>query len=211
MSVLSVADPDSGRHGQSDSADAPALSALPKITRRRKGLLGGIILLLLIALGAVLTVNIHVANSQYQVVQMQNDYEALMHENEALNQQVQFRNSPQTLSEAAVSLGMVMPASAGTLNLEASELVSSAEPASSDERPSNFVSAPTGSETDPTAAVDVAEQAEGAPTGLLGVGALHTLSAPDAGQNGSGSEQAPEPAADDRLPGGGTIPAPGLN
>lgn len=211
MSVLSVADLRPGRRHESESAKPPALTALPKVSRRRKGLLAGVILLLILALGAVLAVNIHVANNQYRVVQMQNDYQGLVHENEALTQQVQFLEAPQSLSNAAVTLGMVMPASAGTLDLETSELISGAEAASSDERPSSYVSAPGAVEADATLPADVAEQAEGALGGLLGAGALYTLTAPETGQNGTGSESETDSGRTAEQPGGGTIPAPGLN
>ena len=217
MSVLSVADLRPGRTPGPTSVKAPALTALPKVHRRGRGLLAGVILLLLIALGAVLIANIHVANNQYRVVQMQNDYQGLVHENEALTQQVQHRESPQLLSSSAMTLGMVLPASPGTLDLANSELVSGAEAASSDERPSTFVAAPGALGTDATAAVDVADQAEGSLGGLLGVGALHTLTAPGAGQNSTdsdaagGSGAAGDAGSTAEQSEGGTIPAPGLN
>src|SRR5699024_1903023 len=135
MSVLSVADLRPGRTQGAEAGPAPSLTALPTVRRRRRGLMAGVIALLLLALGAVLAVNIHVANSQYQVVQMSNDYQQLVHENDSLNQQVQVLESPQALSDSAVTLGMVMPASAGTFDLETSELVSGAQEASSDQRP----------------------------------------------------------------------------
>ncbi len=40
---------------------------------RRRGLIAGVIALLVAALGVVLAVNIHVSNAQYQVVQLQNE------------------------------------------------------------------------------------------------------------------------------------------
>lgn len=211
MSVLSVADLRPGRKHESASATAPSLTALPKVSRRRKGMLAGVILLLVLALGAVLTVNIHVANNQYRVVQMQNDHQSLVHQNEALTQQVQLLEAPQSLSNAAVTLGMVMPASAGTLELQTSELVSAAEAASSDERPSTYVSAPSSAGIAATLPADVAQPAENAPGGLLGAGALHTLSTPAAGQNSDGAEDAEDSGRTAEQSGGGTIPAPGLN
>lgn len=210
MSVLSVADLRPGRTQEAETASAPSLTALPKVRRRRKGLMAGVIALLLVALGAVLMINIHVANAQYQVVQMNEDYQSLVHENESLTQQVQVLESPQSLSGSAVTLGMVMPAAAGTFDLEAAALVSSAEEASSDQRPSNFVAAPSAAGSDATAPVDVAERAEGAPAGLLGAGALHTLITGDAGQNGTDSKQSTDTARAEQR-GGGTIPAPALD
>ncbi|WP_300344901.1 hypothetical protein [Nesterenkonia sp.] len=189
--------------------DRPALKALPRVRGRQKGLIAAVLALLLAALAAVLVVNIHVANTQYRVVQMQNEHQSLVHENEMLTQQVQHRESPQSLSNAAATLGMVMPAAAGTFDLETSELVNGAEEASSHNRPTNFVSTPAAPGAEAIAPVDISDQVDGAPTGLLGAGALHTLNAFDGGQNGAGVETAESGGAADT--GGGTIPAPRLN
>lgn len=211
MSILSVADLSSGRSEGTAAGAAPQLRALPKVHHRRRGLLAGVIFLLLMALGAVLVVNIHVANNQYQVVQMQNEHETLVHQNEALSQQVQYRDSPQLLSDSAVTLGMVLPEAAGTFDLDTSSLVSGAEAASSTQRPSSYVSAPSALGADATSAVDVAEQAAGGVGGLLGAGALHTLTAPEAGQNGGGADSSDSGARTADEQGGGTIPAPKLD
>lgn len=211
MSVLSVAETRPGRASEPASSSAVSLTALPTVRRRRRGLMAGVIALLLLALGAVLAVNIHVANSQYQVVQMNNTHESLVHENEALTQQVQVQESPQSLSSSAVTLGMVMPASAGTFELDTAAVLSDAEAASSEERPTNFVSAPSAAGADATAPVDVAERAEGAPGGLLGAGALHTLITGDAGQNSSDENQSGQTDRTEPTRGGGTIPAPPLD
>lgn len=212
MSVLSVADLRPGRTQQSEAASAPSLTALPKVRRRRRGLMAAVIALLVFALGAVLMVNIHVANAQYHVVQMNNDHQSLVHENESLTQQVQVLESPQSLSSSAVTLGMVMPAAAGTFDMETAALVSGAEEASSDQRPTNFVSAPGAAGSDATAPADVAEQAQGTPGGVLGSGALHTLISGDTGQNGDGadSNQSTDSSRAEQR-GGGTIPAPALD
>lgn len=211
MSVLSAADLRPGRDQEPEASSAPSLTALPKVRRRRKGLMAGVIALLLLALGAVLIVNIHVANSQYQVEQMNSTHESLVHENASLTQQVQVLESPQSLSGSAVTLGMVMPATAGTFDLDSAAVLSSAEAASSEERPTNFVSAPSAAGSDATAPADVAEQAEGAPSGLLGAGALHTLVSGDAGQNGSDENQPGEADRAEPSRGGGSIPAPTLD
>lgn len=203
MSVLPLADI---KPAPSQSRK-PSLTALPKVRRRQRGLIAGVLLLLLAALGAVLAVNIHVANSQYQVVQMTNEHRDLVHQNQALTQQVQFLESPQALSDSAVTVGMVMPASAGTFDLDSGRIVSEAEAASSSSVPSSFVGAPAYTGPD-ISANDVAQQAEGAPSGLLGAGALHTLMQSSAGEN--------DPGAVGTIPGsgsalnGGTIPAPDL-
>lgn len=189
----------------------PALKALPKVRHRQRGLIVGVIALLVVALGIVLAVNIHVSNTQYQVVQLQNERTALTQQNQALTQQVQHRESPQSLSNNAVSLGMVMPAQAGSFDLASSEVVGEPAPADSADRPSSFVAAPVQPGDEAAAPVDVAEEVAGAPSGMLGSGALDTLQSPVEGQNGqeassgSGSDQ---PAEDLN---GGTIPAPGLN
>lgn len=203
MSVLPVAD----LRPAASPAQKPSLTALPKVRRRQRGLIAGVLLLLLAALGAVLAVNIHVANSQYQVVQLTNEHRDLVYQNQALTQQVQFLESPQALSNSAVSIGMAMPASAGTLDLSTGEILSQAQEASSSNVPSNFVTAPSFTGPDSSAA-DVAAEAEGAPNGLLGAGALHTLTQATAGENDSGAADS-APGAGSEL-NGGTIPAPEL-
>ncbi|WP_150463124.1 hypothetical protein [Nesterenkonia ebinurensis] len=203
---LRTADRTEGQGSQRGRAKAqPALQALPTVRRRQRGLIAGVLLLLLSALGAVLAVNIHVANSQYQVVQLTNQHRDLVHQNQALAQQVQFLESPQSLSNSAVTVGMVMPATAGTFDLHSREIVSSAEEASNSQVPSNFVGAPGYSQPE-TAAADVAEQAEAAPSGVLGAGALHTLTETPAGENGAGSQETVTRAGS--ALNGGTIPAP---
>lgn len=211
MSVLSIAELRSGQQPAEakpadEAASRPSLTALPPVRRRHKGLIAGVLGLLMVALGGVLTMNIHVANTQYQVVQMQNDYRALVHENEALAQQVQFMESPQSLSNAAVTLGMVMPAAAGTFDVGNTELVAGAEEASSSDRPSNFVAAAGYPGSDATAPADVADQVEGATSGVLGAGALDALISGSTGENAPSTDSAEEPAR--QAPGGGTIPAP---
>ncbi|GAA1819793.1 hypothetical protein [Nesterenkonia flava] len=214
MSVAPLAHPRADSRAGSAPAVAPktqkrpALKALPKITPRQRGLFAGIIALLALALAAVLAINIYVANSQYTVVQMQNEHQSLVHENQALTEQVQYLQSPQSLSDAAVSLGMVMPAAAGTLDLETGAVAGSAEAADSSDRPSNFVAAPGSAGRDYAVPVDVSRQAAKAPGGIFGPGALNTLADSGSGHNGSGSDSRSEPSA--RELNGGSIPAPGL-
>lgn len=188
-------------------SQSPSLTALPTVRRRRRGLMIGVLLLLLAALGAILTVNIHVANSQYQVVQMSNQHRDLTYQNQALAQQIQHLESPQALSNSAVAVGMVMPGPAGTFDMDTSAIVSQAEEAASSSVPSNFVGAPSFSMPE-IAAADVAAGAEGTPGGLLGIGALHTLTQTSAGDNDAGAAGA-EPETGSSFD-GGTIPAPKL-
>lgn len=201
MSVLPLVD----RVSTPERSPKPDLTALPKVNRRRRGLIVGVLLLLLTALGAVLAVNIHIANSQYQVVQMSNQHRDLVYQNQALAQQVQHLESPQALSNSAVAVGMVMPETAGTLDLGTGEIVSEAAAAESTRVPSSFVGAPAA--TGPQlSATDVATQAEGNPSGLLGSGALHTLTQTSAGENEAGADGS-ESGTGASL-NGGTIPAP---
>lgn len=186
----------------------PALRALPKVKERQRGLLAGIIGLLAAALAIVLAVNIHISSTQYQAVELQNQYTALSQQNQALSQQVQHRQSPQSLSDNAVSLGMVMPSSAGSFDLASGAVAGEAAAADSSDRPSSFVSAPVQPGDEAAAPADVAEKVAGAPSGMLGSGALDTLAGPVGGQNGEEASGAEEPAEDLN---GGTIPAPGLN
>lgn len=164
-------------------------------------------MLLVAALGAVLATNIYVANSQYDVVQMTNQHRDLVHQNQALSEQVMFLESPQSLSTSAVTIGMVMPASAGTFDLSTGEVVSDAESASSSEVPSSFVSGSDYSQPE-VSTIDVTDQAEASASGLLGAGALHTLSQPAPGENGSGTDAGADRPGNELN--GGTIPAPEL-
>lgn len=212
MSVLPLAEPQPAEHAARRRAAAsegakPDLKALPTVRRRQKGLIVGVLMLLITALAAVLATNIYVANSQYDVVQMTNEHRDLVHQNQALSQQVQFLESPQSLSNSAVSLGMVMPAPAGTIDLSTGDIVSGAEVASSSEVPSSFVSAPSSLQPELSAG-DVAEHAETSASGLLGTGALHTLSQPSAGENSPGTATGGTSPGTDLH--GGTIPAPKL-
>lgn len=203
------------RPQQSLGLAAPALRALPKVRRRHRGLTAGIIALMVAALAVVLAVNIHVSNAQYRVVELSNQHQLLTQQNQALEQQVLHLQSPQVLSDTAVSLGMVMPSEAGAFDLATAEVSGSAESADSADRPSRFVSTPVQPGDEMAPSLDVAEQAGGSPSGMLGTGALNTLTLPAPGHNGQ--QAAEEPATDggsDDSPqrlNGGTIPAPGLN
>ncbi|WP_258935082.1 hypothetical protein [Nesterenkonia pannonica] len=163
-------------------------------------MMAGAIILLAAALAAVLGVNIHVANAQYHVVQMQNEHRTLVQENQALAQQVQHQESPQALADAAVSLGLVMPAMAGAIDAATGEIASDAEAADRDQRPTSFVdgAAAPGGET--AASTDLSDDVVDAPSGMLGTGALNTLS------SGSSSDNDQDVQLSE-----GHIPAPSLS
>lgn len=210
---LSVRQP-AERTEKSLGTTRPALRALPKIRSHHRGLTAGVIALMAVALAVVLAVNIHVANTQYRVVELTTDHQLITQQNQALDQQLHHLQSPQVLSNSAVSHGMVMPAQSGAVALGTGEVEGAAEVADSSDRPSSFVATPVrpGEETAP--ALDVAEQAAVSPSGLLGSGALNTLTEPLAGQNGeSGDALAADgaPEVSSRELNGGTIPAPGLD
>ena len=201
------------QHSAPVASPSPSLLALPKLKGKHRGLVPAIIGLLAMALGAVLAINIHLGNSQYDLVQLQNERETLTQENQALGEQLQHLQSPQSLSSSAVDLGMVMPAQAGALDLENAEVIASADAADSSDRPSSFVSEPITPGQDVTAPVDVSDRAAGAPSGMLGGGALNTLGDPAAGENGGGSDTPAEGSGEDFSAedlNGGTVPAPGL-
>ncbi|WP_147105450.1 hypothetical protein [Nesterenkonia populi] len=185
----------------SGAGKRPSLKALPKVRRRQRGMIAGAIVLLAAALAAVLGVNIHVANSQYQVVQMQNEHRTLVQQNQALTQQVQHRESPQTLADSAVGLGLVMPAAAGTIDAATGEVVSEGEAAERGDQPTSFVDAAAAPGGEPAASTDVSEYAAEAPSGLLGTGALNTLSHGPTSDNDQGEQDLHE----------GHIPAPSLS
>lgn len=192
-------------------ATRPALQALPRLRRRHRGLVGGVIGLMVTALIAVLAINVHISTTQYRVVELSEQRQQLVQQNEALAQQVQHLESPQVLSDSAVSLGMVMPARSGAFDLQSGAVVGSAEAADSGDRPSSFVPAPTVPGQEGTAPMDVSEEAAAAPSGPLGAGALDALARsstppPESGAAGEDDQQ----FSADRLD-GGTVPAPSLD
>ncbi|MGJ9405616.1 hypothetical protein ACHABQ_04725 [Nesterenkonia aurantiaca] len=200
--------------GVEDAASArtsPMLRALPKLRQRQKGLIGGIIALLALALTIVLAVNIHMANSQYTVVELQNQHLALVQSNQALTEEVQHLQSPQALSNTAVGLGMVMPAEAAALELNDGEVIGTAEPADSGDRPSSFVAAPAVPGADAAAPLNVSESVTGAPSGILGAGALNTLIETPSGQNGQETSAGTQDQFSPTELNGGTIPAPSFD
>ncbi|PRZ14587.1 hypothetical protein [Nesterenkonia sandarakina] len=190
---------------------SPMLRALPKLRQRQKGLIAGIIAVLAVALTIVLAVNIHVANSQYTVVELQNEYRVLSQSNQALTEEVQHLESPQALSSAAVGLGMVMPAEAGALDLADGEVTGAAEPADSGDRPSSFVAAPPAPGGDAAAPLNVSETVTGAPSGILGGGALNTLIEAPSGQNEDQTSAGTQDQFSPTELNGGTIPAPSFD
>lgn len=190
---------------------SPMLRALPKLRQRQKGLIGGIIALLVLALTIVLAANIHMANSQYTVVDLQNQHLSLVQSNQALTEEVQHLESPQALSSAAVGLGMVMPAEAAALDLGSGEVVGTASPADSGDRPSSFVAAPAVPGGDAAAPLNVSETVTGAPSGILGGGALNTLIEAPNGQNGPETSAGTQDQFSPTELNGGTIPAPSFD
>lgn len=190
-------------------ARRPALQALPKLHRRHRGLTSGIVALLLAALVMVLTVNIHVSNTQYRVVELEAERQLIVQQNQALSQQSQYLQSPQALSSSAVDLGMVMPGQAGALDLSSGTVSGEAEAADSADRPSSFVHNPVQPGTESVDTFDVSAAAAEAPSGLLGAGAMELLAQPV-----PGAAEADDAAAETgaRQPSeeydGGTIPAP---
>lgn len=193
-----------------EPSQRPELRALPRVRRRRRGLVSGVIALIALALGVVLAVNIHVSNSQYELVQLQYEHQEITQHNQALSQQVQHLQTPQSLSDGAVGLGMVMPAEAGAFDLATGEVTGDAQSADSSDRPSNFVATPVEPGQEMAAPADVSEHVEGAPAGILGTGALNTLAMPSPGQNGENAS-ADDAGVDSPDLDGGTIPAPSLD
>jgi len=206
-SISSPAHPE----GEPSVSRGAVLRALPKLKQRQKSLIGAVIALLALALSLVLAVNIHVANSQYEVVQLQNEQRTLEQSNQALTEQVQHLESPQALSSAAVGLGMVMPAEAAAFDIGSGEVTGSAEAADNGDRPSSFVATPAAPGADAAAPLNVSESVTGAPSGILGSGALNTLINPPSGQNGQQDSVQTRSEFSSTELNGGTIPAPSFD
>ncbi|WP_261623119.1 septum formation initiator family protein [Nesterenkonia marinintestina] len=209
MSTPAAAMPQPQSTPRAAAVRRPTLRALPKLHRRHRGLTIGIVGLLLAALVMVLTVNIHVSNTQYRVVELQAERQLLVQQNQALSQQNQYLESPQALSGSAVDLGMVMPGQAGALDLESGAVAGEAEAADSADRPSSFVQNPLQPGSEGVDTLDVSAAAAEAPSGLLGAGALELLAQPTPGEAESSDAAEESGAAQPSSEyDGGTIPAP---
>lgn len=67
--------------------------------------------------------NVGISQKQYEIVELRSTLHALSQENESLNTEEQYLQTPQVLNKKAKSLGMVSPKSKGVINLSNGELI----------------------------------------------------------------------------------------
>ncbi|WP_417218926.1 hypothetical protein [Arthrobacter sp.] len=150
---------DHGRVGVNDGANARAwapsplrhaeskqrtpLSLVPATRRsRRAGFAAFCFALLLAALVGVLVINVNVANSQYDIVGLNADEQALTQQNEALTQELQNLQAPQNVAAKAAELGMVTPGAVASINLKSQKITGTSTPAEKGKTPTSLVAAP---------------------------------------------------------------------
>lgn len=118
------------RDEEPDRPRTPLALLASRPARRRRAPF--IILCVLVVIGvvaSVLAMNVSVARTQYQLVQLRNDEKDLTQSNEALTAELNNRRAPQNLAEAAAKLNMVPAGQAGTLDLESGKVSGTAEAA----------------------------------------------------------------------------------
>lgn len=119
------------------------LSLVPASTRsRRAGFAVFCFALLLAALVGVLVINVNVASSQYDIVGLHSDEQALKQENEALTQELQNLQAPQNVAAKAAELGMVTPGAVASINLDTQKITGKATAAEKGKLPTSLVAAP---------------------------------------------------------------------
>lgn len=114
---------------------------------------------LIVALAAVMLINISVSTGQYELVRLAQEETALKQQNEALAQQAENLRAPQHLAAEAAQLGMVASPSFGYVDLNDMKVHGDPKPAVKDDEP--LVSIPP------------------AETGIAGTGAQASQPAPE--------------------------------
>lgn len=215
----------------------PLAMVAPRAAKRRKA---PFVLLCLLLIGgvvaSVLAMNVSVARTQYQLVEMRNHEKDLTQSNEALIADLNNKKAPQNLAAAAAKLNMVPAGQPGTVDLDSGKVTGKAEAATkAEEQEKPQLSQPltpqqqsalnakkqaSAQQGKAPAADDAAAGASAAPSsgGDAATDAI-AKSAAAAGQKGSesrsgsdaaasGTGQAGNPTFSKKELGGGTIPAP---
>ena len=94
---------------------------------------------MLAALATVLVLNISVSGGQYEVVKLRNQEQALTQENEALAQRAQKLEAPQSVAAKAAELGMVVPGSVASIDLDSLKVAGTSSAAKAEESPTSLV------------------------------------------------------------------------
>ncbi|GER24367.1 hypothetical protein NCCP1664_28620 [Zafaria cholistanensis] len=200
------------RHDAPEPRRRTALSVVPAVVggRRLQFALFCFAAMLAAALATVLVLNISVSGGQYEVVKLRNQEQALVQENEALAQQAQKLEAPQSVAAKAAELGMVVPGSVASIDLETLKVAGTSSEAKAEESPTSLVA------DRETAARDTAARDTAARDTAVGAGASAAEpAAPPAETAGTAPAEEGTPAtgpvtgtepAGERLPAGG-VPA----
>jgi hypothetical protein len=179
--------------------------------------------ILVVALLAVLVVNISVSNRQYEMVGLKGEQLDLTQSNERLRQQVEHLEAPQNLAAEADKLGMVRPGDIAAIDLATGQVSGAATSAEGEDRTPGLVAAPAGpadraaasdgegessgtSEGSAPVAQDAADAKASEQTADVPAGADAADTAVD--QPGGSAEDGADAEDSHRDLNGGTIPAP---
>lgn len=176
------------------------LSVVPApLPKTGRGFIALCAVLLVAALGVVLAVNITVANRQYELVTLRAEHTTLTQANERLTQQAEHLAAPQNLAAQAAGMGMVMPGDVAAIDVETGAVTGTATAALEDNKPTDFVAAPSVPNSAPD---DVASSSGGEDSAA----APESATTP---QRTADDAAAPkEPTFSDAELNGGSIPAP---
>lgn len=191
------------------------LAVVPAPIRRTgRGFVALCVGILVVALLAVLVVNISVSNRQYDMVGLKNEQLDLTQTNERLRQQVEHLEAPQNLAAEAKRLGMVRPGDIAAIDLSTGRVTGAATSAGEEDRPGGLVAAPSGPDAQAEApgTAGAGAPAEGGAQDETGTDAGRAdegQGAPAATEARSGEDVATSGnTAGQRDLNGGTIPAP---
>lgn len=121
----------------------PVLKVITGGTKRKTAwFLLSYIIPVLAAVIIILGINVAVSSHQYDVVRMKQEQLGLIQENEALTQQMKNLQAPQNLASEAAQLGMVMPSSVGSIDVENQVVQGNPAPAKKSAKPTTWVSKP---------------------------------------------------------------------
>jgi hypothetical protein len=182
------------------------LSVVPAPTRRRRIPFALVCCVpLLLALAAVLFLNIRVSAGQYELVTLHNTQIDLSQENQSLTQQVENQRAPQNLAAKAAELGMVAAPSSGTIDLNTMQVAGKPQPAPSADKPTERIAAPELSGSNRAATQD-AQKASGQQP--AGTGTAQESGTTDSTAQDSTAQNSTGQAAGAPAPQGGTAEAP---
>lgn len=193
--------PWTGREG-SGRRRTPLSLVAPIPVRRRIPFTVFCCTVLVIALAALMMINISVSSGQYKLVQLSNQQSALQQRNQALTQQAEYLQAPQHLASEASELGMVASPSFGFVDLENGKVTGNPVPAVEDEDPAPALPQADTGNTGPALSPDGGAATEQDSEGALANGETASEDA-TALQDGAGSELDKPQALNS-----GTVPAP---